>query len=103
MIKIQFANINSPEQDALERELNEIQGIKIEKIEQSGFDGLEILFYFISTGGAFYLITSIKDVIIKAIERNKDSIVNVNGIELKGYSARDAATLLEKILRKNID
>lgn len=103
MIKIQFANIDHSSQTIFERELNEIQGIQVEKIEQSGFDGVEIIYYFISAGGAVGLITSIKEVIIKTIERNKDNIIKINGIELKGYSTKDAMALLDKILDKNND
>lgn len=103
MIKIQFANANSSERAVFEHELSEVHGIKVEKIEQSGFDGHEILYYFISAGGVVCLITSIKEVIIKAIERNKDNIIKINGIELKGYSTRDIAVLLDKILDEKID
>ena len=103
MIKIQFANANSFEQAVFEHELSEVQGIKVEKVEQSGFDGLEIVYYFIYAGGAVCLINSIKEVIIKAIERNKDNIIKINGIELKGYSIKDAIALLDKILNENIN
>ena len=97
MIKIILENKNNSELDIFEQELNKIQGIHIEKIEQSGFDGLELIYYFITAGGAVCLITSIKDIIIKMIERNKNISIKINDIEIKGCSVEEAKSLLDKI------
>lgn len=106
MIKIKIAYANQSEQDAFEHDLSEIEGIKVERVEQSGFDGTELIYYFITTGGAVCLLTSIKEVIIKAIERNKDNYIKVGRkgeVELKGYSGRDSERLLDKVLKEDDD
>ena len=81
----------------LDCELYNIDSLKIDKLEQSGFDGLDILFYFITTGTAFSLIKSISKVIIKTIERNDVKSFKCNNIEFKGYSEKEVEDMLDKI------
>ena len=80
----------------LDSELSSINDIEVDKIEQSGFDGLDILFYFIQTGGAVCLIKSITKIIVKMIERNDIKSFKFNNIECKGYSKEEVEDLLEK-------
>ena len=83
--------------NVLDSELYSIRDIEVDKTEQSGFDGLEILFYFIVTGGAVSLIKSITKVIVKMIERNDVKSFKFNNIECKGYSKKEVEEMLEKV------
>lgn len=80
----------------MDSELYSIKDIEVDKIEQSGFDGLDILFYFIVTGGAVSLIKSIAKVIVKMIERHDVKSFKFNNIECKGYGKKEVEELLEK-------
>lgn len=81
----------------LDSDLNNINDIEVDKIEQNGFDGLDILFYFIVTGGAVSFITNITKIIIKIIGRNDVKSFKVNNIECKGYSKKEVEDLLKKV------
>lgn len=83
--------------NVLDSELYGIEDIEVDKIEQSGFDGLDILFYFIVTGGAVALIKSISKIIVKMIERNDIKSFKFNNIECKGYSKKEVEELIEKV------
>ena len=81
----------------LDSDLNNINDIEVDKIEQNGFDGLDILFYFIVTGGAVSFITNITKIIIKIIGRNDVKSFKVNNIECKGYSKKEVEDLLKNV------
>lgn len=81
----------------LDSALNGIENIKIEKFEQTGFDGFDILYYFLETGTAIVLIEKICKVIITFIKRNDVKSFKANDIECLGYSEKEVEKLIEKL------
>lgn len=98
-MKIEF-EVCCTDADAIKEfdsELNSINDIEVEKIKQNGFDGMDILFYFIATGGSIALIKSIAQVAIKFIKRDDVKSFKAHDIEIKGYSAKEVEDLLKQI------
>lgn len=84
--------------DVLDSELYNIKDIEVDKIEQSGFDGLDILFYFIVVKAFNSVIESITKIIIKMIERNDVKSFKFNNVEFKGYNEKEVEKMMEKFL-----
>lgn len=100
-IELEIEYTDAELQDMINKELSAIEGISFDKVEQDGFDGLDILLYFIAMGGAVSVAAVIKDiskVIMKIISRNDAKVVKVGNIEVKGYGEKDVEKLLEKIV-----
>ena len=49
-IKLEVAYTNEEAISQLDSALEEIEDIKVEKFEQNGFDGFDLLYYFLETG-----------------------------------------------------
>lgn len=81
----------------LDSVLEEMENIKIEKFEQHGFDGFDIVYYFLETGTAVVLIANICKVIIAFINRNNVKSFKINDIECVGYSEKEVEKLIEKV------
>lgn len=77
--------------------MEEIEDIKVEKFEQNGFDGFDLLYYFLETGTAVVLIEKLCKIIIAFIKRNDSKSFKANGIECVGYSEKEVEKLVEKI------
>lgn len=83
--------------NTLDSELNQIDGVQIDKFDQNGFDGLDIVFYFIATGGAVSLLKSISKIIVKILARDDVKSFKYKNIECKGYTEKEVEKLLEKV------
>ena len=98
----------------IDSELTYLNDIKFEKIIQSGFDGLDIVFYLLiipivsceiadklsddvfALGDS--LVKSITNIVVKIIERNDSKSVKINGVEFKGYTEKEVSKLIKKIM-----
>ena len=96
-IELEVTYTNETKINQLDSALAEIGNIKIEKFEQTGFDGFDILYYFLETGTAIVLIEKICKIIITFIKRNDVKSFKANGIECVGYSEKDVENLIEKL------
>ena len=75
-IKLEVAYTNEETISQLDSALEEIEDIKVEKFEQNGFDGFDLLYYFLETGTAVVLIEKLCKIIIAFIKRN-----DCNGVQ----------------------
>ena len=96
-IKLEVAYTNEETISQLDSALEEIEDIKVEKFEQNGFDGFDLLYYFLETGTAVVLIEKLCKIIIAFIKRNDSKSFKANGIECVGYSEKEVEKLVEKI------
>ncbi len=94
-IEIEYTDWELPQM--IDEELEAIEDLDFEKVEQDGFDGIDLLLYFVVTGGAASVIKDICKVLIKIISRNDAKVVKVGRTEIKGYSEKQVEKLLEKI------
>lgn len=53
-IKLEVAYTNEETISQLDSALEEIEDIKVEKFEQNGFDGFDLLYYFLETGTVLF-------------------------------------------------
>ena len=93
-IKLEVAYTNEETISQLDSALEEIEDIKVEK---NGFDGFDLLYYFLETGTAVVLIEKLCKIIIAFIKRNDSKSFKANGIECVGYSEKEVEKLVEKI------
>ena len=93
-IKLEVADTNEETISQLDSALEEIEDIKF---EQNGFDGFDLLYYFLETGTAVVLIEKLCKIIIAFIKRNDSKSFKANGIECVGYSEKEVEKLVEKI------
>ena len=91
--EITYTNFEAIE--LLDSELETLGNIEVDKFEQNGFDGLDILYLFITIAGAAS-IKCLTKIIIKLIERNDVKSFKYKNIEIKGYSKREVEDLLKK-------
>ena len=71
-IKLEVAYTNEETISQLDSALEEIEDIKVEKFEQNGFDGFDLLYYFLETGTAVVLIEKLcKIIIVKKRQKNQ--------------------------------
>ena len=97
-------NIECSDQEVIkviDSELSCIEKCQFDKVEQSGFDGVDVVFYFVATGGATIFIQCLTKIILKIIERNNPKTFKFNGIELTGYSKTELVEIIETIFGKN--
>lgn len=85
--------------NAIDTEFASLTDAEVEKVEQSGFDGMDILFYFITSGGAAALISSLEKIIVAIIKRNDVKSFKMNDLELKGYSANQIEKILKQVMK----
>lgn len=90
-------------QEMLDSQLTEIDDATVDKIEQDGFDGWDIIFYFIVTGGAASAIKDITKIIMRILVRDDVKKVKIGDIEIKGYSKKEVEKLLKEIQRNSLN
>ena len=96
-IKLEVAYTNEETISQLDSALEEIEDIKVEKFEQNGFDGFDLLYYFLETGTAVVLIEKLCKIIIAFIKRNDSKNIKDNRIECVKKKKKEVEKLVEKI------
>ena len=81
-----------------ESQIKSLQGVSIEKVRFSGFDGISSIIYFIAAGGGgASIIYALEKIIIALINKDGVKSVKIGDKEIKGYSKNDVAKLLQMI------
>lgn len=74
----------------------ELSTVELKKIKVDSFSGLDVIIYLLTFGGGVTII-QIASIIKKIIDKNKIKSVKIGDIEIKGYSVKQTAKLLEQI------
>ncbi|MDR1694104.1 MAG: hypothetical protein LBR70_02785 [Lactobacillaceae bacterium] len=98
-IHIRFKQLVDSKNLEKELELNSISGYK--KISSKGFDGIEILTYMLSIGGAVatQIAAPLAKMIADIITKDKNTSVEIEGIKVTGFSFEETVKLLEKTIK----
>lgn len=85
--------INKKEIDDI---LSELPTTKLKKVQVDNFSGLDVIIYLLTFGNGIIII-EIASIIKKIIDKNKIKSVKIGDVEIKGYSVKQIAKLLEQI------
>lgn len=85
--------INKKEIDDI---LSKLPTTKLKKVQVDNFSGLDVIIYLLTFGNGIIII-EVASIIKKIIDKNKIKSVKIGDVEIKGYSVKQIAKLLEQI------